>query len=1008
MLVPFVFNSNESYILEFGGEYVRFVRNGAQVPRSDTPIIASHDVASPAGSQALTTAAGLSRAQRFVSSSTVPFSIREIRVRLGKLFVSSPTVRVAVYSDAAGLPDAPLTNLGFLDFTSVSASQLLPQPVMKTFSLVDPTAPLPIIPVGTPLHIVVQSDSSSGLGHVFISCTTGDQHPTGAAFTNLGGVWTEIVGVDLRFEVSDFVSPGPMEIETTYLENEVREIKGRTAQSADVLFIPHRAHNPAELKRYAEQSWALSDLINGPQFPAPVAPTITGDLAGDVNNPLKSWWYVVTAIDAATGSESFGSIPKNISINVSTIKPATVTIPTAVAGASGYNIYRGRNYGVYGYIGSIDGLVFYDDAQVPDYTVVPIPDPAYTATPDPTLGTPGQPFLSQGGAPFVQNSNWYSISAVDGVQESFGSVPRFDGVARSPSAATPVNVRLHVGVTGATGYRVYRGVTKTQLGLIGTMSGLSFADTGNAPNYSQQPLFKAPFQAPGPPPISFDTEGDRPSVAAFYDQRLILAGTDNKPDTFFGSRAGNYRDFVASSPAGDDDAFEYTLGALTVDRILGLVHARVLMGFTGSSEYAIQGSRGAPIGPASIDAKAHAHYGSGSIAPLPVGGRVLFSQLEGPAIREFRFDFQQDGYTAEDERSVLAKHLLEGHTIIDWAYAKGPDSVIWMVRDDGVLLGMTYLPSHEVIAWHQHDTDGFYESVACIPEGDETAVYVVVRRTVDGSPKRFIERFASRSISNTPNYGVFLDCSLTYRSPDFAAAGVVFSIFDNGWLAGVDTVAGITGLDYFVASHVGSQIVWSDAAGNEYRATILVVTSGTSVTIRFQRDVPPGARGPLTVWTHALSVFSFPHLGVGREVSAVVDGGVVTDLTVDGSGNVTLPHAGSVVTIGLPYTSTLETLDINFDGRSMQTVKKILGRVWFEVVASRGLWIGEDGRMREWKQRKVADGAVNAGAAMPLATQRDYVTISGGWGTSGRVTIEQRDPLPCEITSITPEVTFGG
>jgi hypothetical protein len=148
-------------------------------------------------------------------------------------------------------------------------------------------------------------------------------------------------------------------------------------------------------------------------------------------------------------------------------------------------------------------------------------------------------------------------------------------------------------------------------------------------------------------------------------------------------------------------------------------------------------------------------------------------------------------------------------------------------------------------------------------------------------------------------------------------------------------------------------------------------------------------------------------LGVGATVDALVDGNVVKGLVVDADGNVTLPYAGSVVTVGLPYTSEIETLDINVDGRSLQTVQKVTGKVWFEVVASRGLWVGEQGRMREWKQRKVADGAVNMGAAMPLYTGRAEVMISGGWGTSGRVVIQQRDPLPCEIISVTPEVTFG-
>jgi hypothetical protein len=155
-------------------------------------------------------------------------------------------------------------------------------------------------------------------------------------------------------------------------------------------------------------------------------------------------------------------------------------------------------------------------------------------------------------------------------------------------------------------------------------------------------------------------------------------------------------------------------------------------------------------------------------------------------------------------------------------------------------------------------------------------------------------------------------------------------------------------------------------------------------------------------------VFSFPHLGVGKTVSALVDGNAVHGLVVDADGNVTLPNAGSTVTIGLPYTSEIETLDINVNG-SGQVTKKVVGEVFFEVRNSGGLWIGEElSRMRQWKGRTVEDGSLNMGAAPALKTTKDSVTISGGWGRSGHVIVQQRDPLPSEVLSVTPLVTFGG
>jgi hypothetical protein len=747
---------------------------------------------------------------------------------------------------------------------------------------------------------------------------------------------------------------------------------------------------------------------------------VAGDTVGSQFNPTKRWLYVVTAISATTGGESYASLPYSPIINLSSISPATVTIPNAVQGASGYNVYRGRNAGVYGLVGTTADLTFYDDGIEPDYTTAPLIDPVYLNAPTtatPTIASLSSPCQSVFGT-VPSFRPLYCVSAVGAGGESFASDIRPIYLVGDVSAACPVTLTWGA-IAGATGYRIFRtssipAEAVEGFGLVGASSGLSFIDSGAAPNFSQFPVITYQQQPPGAPPITFDAPGKYPSCAAFLDQRLILAGTDDAPDTVFGSRAGDYRNFAASSPAGDGDAFEFTLAALTVDRIKGLIHSRVLNVFTGSSEYVVQGSKGGAIGPSSIDAKAHAHYGSGELAPLAVGGRVLFNQEEGQSVREFRYDFQLDGYTGEDERSVLAKHLLEGHSIVDWAYAKGPDSVVWMVRDDGVLLGMSYLPAHDVIAWHRHETDGLVESVACIPEVGETGVYVSVFREVAGGFKRFVERFASRQITDVKD-AVFLDCSLTYRSPDFTGRPLFFA--ENLWLADTQAYCGLNPVNapYFVAAHVGSQVVFNDADGNEYRATILTIINGTTVGVLLQRDIPVALRAALTettgtgtAWTHALKVFSFPHLGVGKTVSALVDGSVVDGLVVDSSGNVTLPEAGSTVTIGLPYTSELETLDINVDGRSLQTVKKVVGKVWFEVRSSRGLFAGESGaRMAEWKQKQVVDGTPNAGAAMPLATMRDSVTISGGWGYNGRVLLRQRDPLPCEVLSITPEVTFG-
>lgn len=1015
-LLPFVFSQDEAYVLEFGSGYIRFYRDGAQALFTATaPVLAFYSQTVGGELEILDPTTGTNpsvwRSQSFTSSQSIPVAFKQATADISRSGGVCASVQAAIYADSGGLPSVPITGLDFSDLTTLQASSIVGAPISHVFSLVDPLAAPVLLSPATTYHFVVRSNDDGNPVYTaltYIVATTGNGYPQGQAAKFYGGAWVALSGIDLLFSVTGNQPPGvPLEVTTTYTADEVIEIKGRTAQSADVLFIPSHNHNPAELKRQAETSWFLTDLVNSPGTTAPATPVVAGDTAGSAYNPVKSWWWVITAIDGITGSESYGSTPRNLTLNVSSVNPATVTVPAAINGASGYNVYRGRNYGIYGYIGTVNGLIFYDDGFAPDYTQTPTADPNAPVLTDPVTPAPGFLLLSGSGGDPSQGYWYYAATAV-AADESFPLSALVVGGTTYPIASNGVSFPVTMVVTavaGATAYRMYRGRQFGQYGFVATSATTTITDTGSAPNFTLQPPIKIPYQSPGAPPITFQSPGDHPSVACFMDQRLILAGTDNNPDTIYGSRVGNYQNFNASSPAGDDDAFQFTLAALTVDRIKGIIHSRVLMGFTGSSEYTIKGNRDDALGPSSIDAKAQAHYGSGTLAPLPVGGRVLFVQREGKAVREFKFDFQQDGYTADDERSVLAKHMLDGHSIVDWAYAKGPDSVIWMVREDGIILGMTYLPQHDVIAWHTHDTDGLVEAVCCIPEGDQTTVYISVARQVGGMTKRFVERFAPRQIEDVED-GVFLDCSLTYSSPDMSGRILTFSS-QTGWAINDTATATITGQNYFVASHVGSQLVLRDSSDNEYRATILTVVNGLVVTVKFDRAIPVELRSPTTNWSHALKVFQFSHM-IGETVTALVDGNVVPDLVVDSGGNVTLPFCGSIVTIGKPYVSELKTLDINMDGKG-QILKKVVGKVWFDFVVSRGLWVGEsEARMNEWKQRKVADGTPNSGQATPQFTGRDYVTISGGWNYNGSVIAQQRDPLPCEIISITPEVTFGG
>jgi len=125
-----------------------------------------------------------------------------------------------------------------------------------------------------------------------------------------------------------------------------------------------------------------------------------------------------------------------------------------------------------------------------------------------------------------------------------------------------------------------------------------------------------------------------------------------------------------------------------------------------------------------------------------------------------------------------------------------------MVRNDGTLLSLAYVREIGVTAWSRNDTSGSFESVCCVPEGDEDAVYVVVNRTVNGSTVRYIERLADR-LASVP---VLVDCGKTYTSP------------------GSNTITGLSHLNGRQVSVVADGVV--KASPNNPAYTTVTVSSG--------------------------------------------------------------------------------------------------------------------------------------------------------------------------------------
>lgn len=306
-------------------------------------------------------------------------------------------------------------------------------------------------------------------------------------------------------------------------------------------------------------------------------------------------------------------------------------------------------------------------------------------------------------------------------------------------------------VDGAEEYNIYR-ESAGYYGFIGVSRGTSFQDQNFEPDTATTPKEDwNPFE-----------EGNNPATVAFHQQRLVLGGTKDDPASFFMSRTGDYENFRKSCPLQDDDPVEYMLASGSIDEIRWMASFGDLLIGTSGAEYKATSS-GAAITSSDVQISVQSYWGSSGLSPLIIGQSVMHCQRSGSHVRDLYYSWESDGYAGND-LSLLAPQLVESHRILQWAFQQSPGSNIWAVRDDGVLLCLTYMKEQNVYGWSRHVTQGKVVSVAVISGSQEDVVMLVVEREAGGVKKYFLERLAGR-FRDTDGIGdaFYVDCGLTSR-----------------------------------------------------------------------------------------------------------------------------------------------------------------------------------------------------------------------------------------------------
>lgn len=607
-------------------------------------------------------------------------------------------------------------------------------------------------------------------------------------------------------------------------------------------------------------------------------------------------------------------------------------------------------------------------------------------------------------------SSFYLVTSIDDntFEESVPTTPI--GPVADATADAPAVINWDA-VANARYYNIYKTINSIY-GFVGVAGpDRTFTDDGIVPDPAVQP------------PVTrdaLDSSDNRPAVSTYYQQRLMVANTNNEPESVFGSRTGLFTNFTISSPIRADDAIKFSMADVEVQEVRHLVGTLdLLLVLTGNSIRRVMGDAAGVLRPTEINPKQQSGFGASWVPPLIIGESMLYVERLGSMVRDMAFDLNAASFVGSD-LTIFAAHLFEGFTLVRAAYARVPHSIAYFVRSDGVMVGLTYIKEQQIWAWHRHDTDGYYEDVQVVPEGLEDAVYVVVRRTIGGVQKRYIERFSSPIVADVKRNAdtAFLDSFLTYDGRNQTATTMTLSGTDWGVITGdpppdIAEVPDLTltaSAAFFQALDVGNEIVMrapnSDGSTDEVRIKITAYTSTTAVSGRPNIEVPGTLRvTAVTDWDRAVDqVSGFDHLE-GETIGLLADGNVLEpQIVVDG--RVSLGGFYAVVHGGLPYLSDFETLDLDQAGSQVAASKKKVNVITLIVKNSRGIYAGPDLDNLSLRGQDLNTNEANDPNA--LITGKIEMGISSTWGQTGRFIVRQSDPLPLTILAAIPSVDIGG
>jgi len=413
------------------------------------------------------------------------------------------------------------------------------------------------------------------------------------------------------------------------------------------------------------------------------------------------------------------------------------------------------------------------------------------------------------------------------------------------------------------------------------------------------------------------------------------------------------------------------------------------------------------------------------LEPVGKGTQIFYMQSNKLIMRSFEYDLQADGYIPVD-RNTIADHITRSG-IKQIEVQEGRPNIVWGVREDGKLIGMTFEDAETVSGFHKHTTSGDVTSIARLPrDGEYDQLWQVCKRTVDGTDNYYVEYYADevifdlRSDYNTGDKEeddrmyrnkmfedqkqyIHVDSSLSYYGDDNAVTMTPAATTGTG-------ITFTAGGAFFDATMVGREIWRKSVTGAETgRAEITGYTNSTTVTCTILEAFDSTSAIPATEWYLTTDTVSgLEHLE-GEEVTICVDGGQHPQETVT-DGEITLDRQASIVHVGLGYTGYLESNELEGGGTNgtAQTKRKNMFAVGVRFLDTLYAKYGTSYYTLNQIEMRKPSMAMDRPPLMFTGDRKETYANEindeddAGWARSKRVIIAQDQPFPCNVQLLVP------